>query len=242
MSAENPRLPIELPELTSTRFGLASADVQVTTGGSELVHPQLVFEGEDDAFEHSFTDGRLNVRENSQGGTVVNRIGSGRGFSSVIIGNGNFDGVVISGGSIRVNGMDISVGDSASISTARRRASLLLPQGHPASHDIDTKAGDVELEGLTARILKIATQSGDIALRGSQVEAVTLKTMSGDVEIEDTKSPSSVSATTMSGDVDVSGSEAPSWRLSTMSGDVKVKTTKGEVDASSMSGRTRISQ
>lgn len=240
MSAENPRTPIELPELTSTRFGLASADVRVTTGGAELVHPQLVLEGEDDAFEHSFTDGRLNVRENSQGGTVITQVGRGRGFSSVVIG-GSFEGVVISGGSIRVNGMDISAGDSASISTARRRASLLLPEGHPASHDIDSQAGDVELEGLTARILKVATQSGDIALRGSQAEAVTLKTMSGDIEIEDTKSPSSVSANAMSGDIDVIGSEAPSWRLSTMSGDVKVKATQGEVDASSMSGRTRIS-
>jgi len=241
MSAENPRTPIELPELTSTRFGLAFADVQVTAGGTELVHPQLVLEGEDDAFEHSFIDGRLNVRENSQSGTIVTQIGRGRGFSSVVIGN-SFEGVVISGGSIRVNGMDINVGDSASVSTARRRASLLLPQGHPASHDIDTKSGDVELEGLTARLLKIASQSGDIALRSSEVEAITLKTMSGDVEIEDTKSPTSVSASAMSGDIDVSGSEAPSWRLSTMSGDINVKTTKGEVDASSMSGRTRISQ
>jgi hypothetical protein len=240
MATESPLFSINLPELTLSRFGMLSADVHVSTGDADLVHPQLTLEGDEDAFDHSFNDGRLNVREKADHGTIVTHVGaSGR---SVVIGNGNFNGVVVSGGSVRVDGVDILVGGgSASVHSARRRASLILPPGHPASYDIDTKSGDVDLESLTARALKVATMSGDIALRGSEVSTVMLNSMSGDVEVEDTKSETSVSVKTMSGDIDVTDSEAPSWRLTTMSGDIKAKATKGEVDASSMSGRTRVS-
>lgn len=242
MAAESPKSPIELPGLVTSRLGLLSADVQVGTGSPDLVHPQLLLEGGDDAFEHSFRDGRLNLDEKSDGNGNVTVVSTGGGQSSVFIGGGNFSGIIVSGGSVRVNGREV-FGDSESIvSAARRRASLLLPPGHLASHDIDSAAGDIELEGLTARVLKVASQSGDIAVRGVTTESVTLNTMSGDVEIEDTRSETPVSAKTMSGDIDVSGSEAPSWRLNTMSGDVKVRSTSGEVDAKSMSGRTRVSQ
>lgn len=243
MSVENPRMPIELPELTSTQFGVTMADVSVSTGGADLMHPQLTLEGEDDAFQHTFVDGMLDVREKDSGANVVisNR-GRGGSYSSISIG-GISGGLIIGGGSVRINGVEISGTDNISIgSAAHRRAALLLPPNHAASHRIDTASGDVELDTLTAKVIRIASKSGDIVVRSSQVDNLTLKTMSGDVEIEDTQSPNDVSAETMSGDVDVSGSHAPSWRLSTMSGDVKVKATTGTVDASSKSGRTRIGQ
>jgi hypothetical protein len=240
MSVENSHSTIELPELTSTNFDLASADVQIATGEASLVYPQLTLEGEDDAFEHSFEKGCLTVDEKPTSGTVVTNIVGGRVSGSVVI--GSFNNVSISGGSIRVNGMDIQIGDSASYSSARRRALLLLPQGYSASHHIDTMSGDIDLEGLTARVLRVYSKSGDIALRISEVQTVILKTMSGDLEIEDTKSLNPVAATSMSGDIDVLGGEAPSWQLSTMSGDVTVKGTMGKVDASTMSGRTRVAQ
>ena len=90
--------------------------------------------------------------------------------------------------------------------------------------------------------MKIVTTSGDIAIRNSQTDLLSLKSVSGDVEVDDTKSTSSVNVKAVSGDIDISGSDAPSWRLTTVSGDIKVKTTKGEVDASSVSGRTKVSQ
>ncbi len=244
MSTENLHDPIELPELTSTSFGMNMADVNVGVGDPELVHPMLTLEGEQDAFTHTFEDGRLDVREKDQGGTTVTNIG-GRGgsFSTIVSGGGSVGNIVIGGGTVRINGVEVTSSDSITIgSDARRRASLLLPPNHPAaSHNVDTLAGNVELDNVTASVLRIASQSGDIAVRAAVADNIELKTISGDVDVEETKSPNSVSAKSMSGDIDVSNSEAPSWRLSTMSGNVKVKSTTGEVDASSMSGRTRVS-
>ena len=185
-----------------------------------MAHPQLLFEGAVDAFEHNFTDGHLNVIEKIQSSTVVlAQNGNVRvnGYNGVFI-RGNLNDVVISDGSIQVNGMDINLGTRPSSNTAYRRASLLLPKEHPASHSIDSKSGNVELGNLTASLIRVATMSGDIALRGSEIETIALKTMSGDIIVEDTKSPNSVSAETMSGDIGIADSESTLWRLSTMSG------------------------
>ena len=97
---------------------------------------------------------------------------------------------------------------------AKRKVSLLLPLDHPASHRIDTRSGDVELEKLTAKVLRVASRSGSVAIMGAEAESIELSSRSGSVEIEDTKSKNPVFAKSRSGNVDVSNSEAPSWRLS----------------------------
>lgn len=223
MSAENPRSPIELPELTSARFGLNSAALHVSTS-SELTHPQLHLDGEDSAFDHTFTDGCLDVRENSVNNSTV---------------------VMRTGNQIRFNGMDVHIGDNIFMSTSGagpgRKASLLLPEGHPVSYDIDSTDGDVELEGLTARALKVVTQSGYIALMDLQAETVDLSAESKDVEIENTIASGAVTVEVESGSIHVEDSEAPSWDLKTESGNVRVRATRGAVAASSQTGRTRIS-
>lgn len=247
MSEQSRPQPIELQGLTQSQIDTVAADVEVKTGNPDLLHPELHLEGDKDAFTHSFENGRLSLKENTDDSTTVI---SGANFGIVNArGRTVVGGMVISGGSIHVGGGDVFVSPGTRVTigsdiqgAARRRASLLLPQSHEASHDISTTAGDVELEALTARVLKIASKSGDIALQGAEAEVVTLKTMSGDVELDDVNAKTPVSAETMSGDVDVRNGSAPSWRLRTMSGDVTVRGAKGEVEASTMSGRTRVSQ
>ena len=247
MAEQSRPQPIELLGLTQSQIDTVAADVEVKTGSPDLLHPQLHLEGGDDAFTHSFENGRLSLRENKDDSTTV-MLGGNFGIINT---NGRtvVGGMVISGGSIHIGDGDVFVDRGTRVfigddfqGAARRRASLLLPKDHEASHDVSTAAGDVELEALTARVLKVVSKSGDIALQGAKVDVATFKTMSGDVELGDVTSQTPVSAETMTGDVDVRGGAAPSWRLRTMSGDVSVRGATGEIEASSMSGRTRISQ
>lgn len=239
MSAEISRPPIELNGLSATRFSVIAANVMIQTGESSLSNPLLTLEGEEDAFSYLFENGELQLRENDQGGNVVIQSGRGGSFSSISFGGGS---VVIGGGnsSIRINGREVS-GSNISISTMRRRASLLLPQYYVASHTAESKSGDIELGDLSARQLRIATISGDIALRTTSTQDLALKTVSGDIEIEDTTSKNGVIAQTISGDIEVTDSIAPSWSFSTISGNIRAKNTSGRIDPSTISGKVRIS-
>lgn len=230
--SETVREPIDLPALTATEFKVMGADVEISAGGLDLVYPQLILEGTEKAFKHSFVQGRLRVTE------VGNVIDSSQ---SVTLNGGrsrvHISGSHISGSSVIVNGVNIFAGQGTQ--EPPRKASLILPPEHPAAHQIETQSGDVKLELLNASRLNVATMSGDIALSSAHVETVWLKTMSGDIEIEDLESESQPTLNTMSGDVEITGSEALGWTVSTMSGNVKTRGVKGEVQASSMSGRIK---
>jgi hypothetical protein len=253
MTAETShQLPIELPGLIDSRVDLFSGDFFIGTGRSDSANSQLILEGDEDAFEHTFNNGKLTLNEKSSGDGNITLI-SGGGSSSIFIGN-------VTGSSIIVNGRDVLAGDRTNISGTPRKATLLLPTGHQGSHYIKTISGDVELEslvakelrivttsgdidieGLTARELKIVSTSGEIAINGAQSESIEMKTTSGDIDIDEMKSQKGVSAKTISGNVDLTDSEAPSWELGTVSGNIKVKATQGKVNAKSVSGRVKIS-
>ena len=236
-SAENPQ-PIVLPELVQTEFELAAADLFVQTGEQGLAHPQLVLEGEEDAFTHSYKDGVLHVKENMQNGSIFEFGTRGSRFYASIPSSVNRIRIV--GGSVSINGVEIT-GDGVSVgSAAPRRASLLLPAGISVSHDIDTMSGDIELAALSARVVYVASKSGSILVRNTEAGDINLKTMSGAIDLEAVRSSAPVRAESMSGSIAVGQSVAPSWRLKTMSGNVTARSTEGRVDASTMSGRTRV--
>jgi hypothetical protein len=247
MSEQSQLQPIELPGLTQSQIDTVAADVEVKAGAPDLTHPQLHLEGDKDAFTHSFENGRLSLKENVDSSTTVI---SGSGIN-VVSGRRIISGATISsisGGSIQISGGDIFVGPGTTINiggdiqgAARRRASLLLPPEHKADHDVSTISGDIELESLTAKVLKVASRSGNLALQGARADVVTLKTVSGDVELNEVAATNPVSAESVSGDVDVRGGSAPSWRLRTISGNVTARGAQGEVDTSTVSGRTRVS-
>ena len=247
--------PIDLPGLKSSAIDTLSADVRVgqTEPGAE--HPQLLLEGDEGAFDHTFENGHLTVNEGGGDDITVRGNGStviiGGGGSSVSVNGRNVRaGNVIVGSNITMrNGvMRVSGGEGTSVvigddieDSARRRALLLLPEGHEASHDISTQSGDVDLDKLTARVLKVASQSGGLALEGVSAEKADLETMSGNIDMAEVTSPAPIRAKTMSGNVDMQGGSAPSWNVETMSGNIRAKSVEGELDTSTMSGRTRVS-
>ncbi len=251
---------VDLPGLKSSEIDLMSADVRIGQAESGTEHPQLLLEGGSDAFKHSFNDGHLTVQEGGESDITID------GDSTVVISGVDKSRINIQGGRIRAGGVvigsNISSRGSVQIGnvqvssgkdgtrvvlggdineSARQRATLLLPEGHMASHNISTQSGDIDLENLTARILKIATQSGDLALQSVGVESISAETQGGDVDMEGVKSSSTVKAKTMAGNVTLRDSSAPAWNLETMSGNIRAKSVEGELDTSTMSGRTRVS-
>lgn len=243
MSEKAAPQPIDLPGLQASQINTVGADVHVGAAPAGVEHPQLVLEGGEDAFSHTFEDGRLTLREQNQHG-VTTSIGGG---GNVHVFGGQYASNIITG-SVTISGDQIHLGPGASViiggdiqASARRRASLLLPAGHEASHDISTTGGDVELDGLTARVMKLASKGGDLSLRNTVADSVALKTMGSDVSLTDVVSTSRVSAGSMGGDIRVTGGEAPAWDLKTMGGDVTASGVTGNVNAKSMGGSTRIS-
>lgn len=239
MTAENPRSPFNLPDLASTNFELLSADLTIVGGFQELTVPRLILEGEEDAFEQTFSSrGQLRVREN---GTSPGGVAIGRSFNSVVVGSGRMSGIIISGvsGSVSINNRSVNVG-SNTVGSGPRKASLFLPAEHSVSHDIGTASGDVYAERIVADVMKVTSASGDIALRSSKVVAMRLGAASGDIDVDDTQFTEIVTIRTIGGDINVSDSQAPGWIISTISGDIRAKNTQGKIDGSSMSGRLRI--
>ena len=71
MSEQSRPQPIELRGLTQSQINTIAADIRVETGSPDLLHPQLHLKGSDDAFTHSFVDGRLQLREKEGDSTTV---------------------------------------------------------------------------------------------------------------------------------------------------------------------------
>jgi len=242
MSAESIREPIVLRDLATTRFDLKSADLVVFSGVTGLSHPELQLKGDADAFDHSLERGVLTVQENdthSVSTNVFNELDgivvTGSGHNIIVTGGRS---VISSGVMTIVDGNIINVGGTA---LSRRKATLSLPVDFSASHEVETRSGDVTLLGLLARDLKVISRTGSILLKSAITDYLLIASRTGEVEIEDVHVRSPVKVTTRTGNIEVRGSSAPAWMLSARTGNVKVKDCQGEVDASSKTGHTRIS-
>ncbi|MBO4627291.1 MAG: DUF4097 family beta strand repeat protein [Lachnospiraceae bacterium] len=95
---------------------------------------------------------------------------------------------------------------------------------------IQTKSGDVSLDGVTARLLRIDTSSGDVDLaRVAVTEEALINTSSGDVTCE-FLGPVRCSAKSKSGDINVPDNSAPGAEnevvcdIRTRSGDIRITT------------------
>lgn len=227
---------VELPDLLSTEFNMSTADVTIGTGEPGLLNPILTLEGEDGGFIHTFENGHFKITEND---TESNSGSSRIVMENIAAGNMDIGNIVIESGSFYGGDSDSTTVTAKDV--AKRKASLLLPFDHSASHHVGTRTGNVELEQLTSKVLRVASRAGHVAINGAQAEDMELETRSGPISVKDTRSENPVSVKTRSGHLNVSGCEAPSWKLSTRAGDVTVENTRGTVDATTRSGRTRVS-
>lgn len=241
----NPNAPdlnsIELQNLVATDFDLSSADVVLAISAPGIQHPQLVLEGAEDAFEHSYTNGRLVVSErdnaaDTSGGIIM-------GNRGIVFGNGGLqvnhfvgNNVHIGGGVFFGNGAAVTVGGEA-----RRKALLRIPEDHTIiDHTFKTVSGNASLEAVSAQKLHVSSISGNIALRGAQVEMADFRTVSGIIRLADVCAIHPVTLQSVSGGIDIAGGSAPAWNLTTISGRITARGAQGPVDASSVSGRVRV--
>lgn len=229
---------INLPGLEQTELQTIAGDVTIIQAESRLTIPQLILEGEEDAFEHEYSAGRLQVNENGNNSISISNVSRG----GVNIRGGSFSNVVISGGSsIIIGGVDVT--NSIVIQGGNpqpRRLKLLLPADQIASHDVGTVSGDVEIEAISSRRLIVGTTSGDIAVRKVLADTGDIRTISGDVDLEDSRFTNPVRIKTTSGDISVDRSHAPSWLAKTISGDIRGSANTGEWDTKTVSGKTKL--
>ena len=102
------------------------------------------------------------------------------------------------------------------------RVFVALPGGSADELSLRTRAGDIEVGGISARRVSVGSLSGDIGARiDGLTESVELSTKSGDVRLE--AHAMNASAQSLSGDIEFSGS-ADALKMKTISGEVRVDT------------------
>lgn len=116
---------------------------------------------------------------------------------------------------------------------------IAVPENHPIELDIHTASGDVDIDGVCAKVIATGTTSGDVTVQlpGEIVpREIKIKGTSGDVDVE--ADTANLIIQTVSGDVDYTG-DCPNISLHTVSGDaelngvmqaVSLKTVSGDVD------------
>jgi hypothetical protein len=136
------------------------------------------------------------------------------------------EGVKVGGengsGDIRLTGVstvDISLG-SGDIDVTRASAPA-SGSGTPAKVNVQTKSGDLKLDGITAD-LTAHTSSGDIKASGVRAASMDLKTSSGDITLE-LSTAGTVLANAGSGDVTLVVPESGSYQVHTHSGSGDVR-------------------
>jgi hypothetical protein len=231
----------DLAGLKSTSFDLCTADLNIVAGDADCISPQITFTGEQDAFEHRFTNGTLTVNEKEIKATTKKRFFGRnivRGAVSVSCGSISVKQI---GGRTWVNGVEIGCFDGKS---EPRKIDLVLPPDYAVeSHYIDGVTGSLLLEKLEAKLVKVSLVSGGIALRSCGIEAVDLETNSGSVKIESLSHNATINIETLSGDVDVNGAEADRRvDIETTGGDVSLTAlhSKQAVDIATVGGDVKI--
>lgn len=174
------------------------------------------------------------------------------GAGMTIINTGGVSNVVMAGGRIIVNGVDMTNAGRARGSAEPLRAMVRLPvgssldaqvqagqitvQGPLATLEADTASADVEAQAVGS--LRASTASGDVAA-SLVVGGASTRTASGDIRLV-TRGP--VEADTASGDISVHAERPVRVRAQSASGDVRVTADRGvcpDVRARSVTGRVR---
>lgn len=101
------------------------------------------------------------------------------------------------------------------------RIALTLPKAYREAITLRAQSGDVEVNDLKVRALKISTSSGDVQLNNSQGLA-SIDSSSGDVTIQGFKGDR-LQVDTHSGDIDMDLPEAKQIQCTSQSGDVTIK-------------------
>lgn len=95
--------------------------------------------------------------------------------------------------------------------------------------EIQTAAGDIDIEGHSGEKISVSTKSGDIELV-TDAPVISVTAVSGDIEISTPNRIDILEAHSVSGDIDLSLKD-PEWcaELSTVSGDIENRTGKPEL-------------
>jgi hypothetical protein len=231
--------------------GPITLDIRLTSGtitihAEDRDHAEITAEGIDD-LGATETGGTVRIRPATQTAAVTdgNVIRCGRGANVVQVGGSSIvvtgsGGIVIGGnsyGGIQVNRSGGGVTSSVTIGSCQNAEIVARV---PAGSSVITDGSNVDLETFGAiASVRAATKSGDIEI--GHATRVDAKSMSGDVKVSNLGGE--CRAESMSGDIDIHAVTSCQIKASTMSGNVAVTREPGvelDVDAKSMSGRTRI--
>lgn len=197
--------------------------------------------------------GSVVVRSAGPGSRVVNVATGGAvvGFQGLTVSGSQ--SVVMAGGRVVVNGVDITAAGPVVVTPEPVRLAVTLPAGsrvnaragagtlavHGEVHGtiLISKSADVVLD--SAEYARVRAVSGDITA-GTVTRNGNLHSVSGDITVDAAAGP--VSADTISGDITVHAAGPVTIDAESVSGDIRVTAAPGtspDVSASSVSGRVR---
>lgn len=132
--------------------------------------------------------------------------------------------VIISGGTIRVNGQTVNLGQGGAVSTgAPVHLRIGIPQSLLAHLKLESVSGNLKVAG--------AFHSAEEANR-----AVLLNSVSGEVSCEGICAMSGLTVETVSGDVVLKTIKTASGKIKTVSGDISLNSVDGSLSIKSTSG------